>query len=70
MVSNLDAIIFAAYLVILAIIGFVTARWIKTGEEYIVADRRLKLWFSILNGCSYLDWRWYNHRCCREGICR
>lgn len=44
---SIDALIFVGYLIVLSIVGFVTAKWMKTADEYIVAGRRLKLWLAF-----------------------
>jgi len=44
LLGAVDPAIFVAYLGLLVAIGVLTARWITSSEEYIVAGRRLRLW--------------------------
>jgi len=47
LLGAVDPAIFVAYLGLLVAIGVLTARWITSSEEYIVAGRRLRLWLAF-----------------------
>lgn len=42
-----DAAIFVIYLATLQVVGYITAKWTKTFEDYAVAGRRMKAWLAF-----------------------